>query len=154
MGLIREERDPAFWEHVAAHPDVAPHFGLGGPVDLAALVANPLVKPLAAEHGGFLLFQMDGYARVFELHTLFMPDGWGREAAAAAKAMFAQMFAGSAQLIVTHEVEGNWRSRPPKTFRFAECGDFTKSPAGPRLKTWALSKTAWDVSPARQRMDA
>lgn len=149
--MIREDRDPTFWQAVAEHPDVAPHVFLGsGPLALDEIIGHPSVVPLRAEHGGFLFCQLDGFGRVYELHTLFTPEGWGREVLFAAKAAFAEMFARGAQVICTYEVEGWWRSRPPRSFGFQRAGDFGEVAAS-RLSTWILTQSAWESSPARRR---
>lgn len=148
-----EDRDPAFWDRIANHPDVAPHVFLGtDTLDLAEIVTHPSVTPLRAEHGGFIFCRLDGLGRVHELHTLFAPEGWGREVLAAAKTAFAMMFASGSQVITTYEVEGWWRSRPPKSFGFSPCGAFAPSPFG-SLRTWILTADAWASSPARRRME-
>lgn len=151
--MIEECRDPAFWAGVASHPEVAPHVTFGHAVDFDAIVSNPWVTPLKAEHGGFLFVRLDGQGRVHELHTLFTPEGWGREVLLALKAAVALMFERGAQVIVTYDVEGNWRSKPPKTFRFEAAGDFAPVPDFPhRLRSWVLTSAAWNASPARLRM--
>lgn len=149
--MIREDRDPAFWTSIYEHPAVKPHVSLGLDVDLAPLLENERVTPLRATHGGFLFVQLDGLARVYELHTLFTPEGWGREALLSAKAAFAEMFARGAHLITTYEVAGNPRSQPPLSFRFAPAGDFAPA-LGASLRTWTLTRNAWEASPARLRM--
>lgn len=150
--MIREERDAAFWTRIYEHPDVKPHVSLGADLDLAGIVTHPGVTPLAATHGGFLFARLDGLGRTFELHTLFTPEGWGREVLEASKQAFQRMFDAGADLIVTQEVAGNRRSQPPLSFRFAPCGDFRPSPLGHDLRTWVLTRAAWDASPARLRM--
>jgi hypothetical protein len=151
--LIREDRDPVFWGSVISHPEVGPHVTFGQHIDLAQILAHPWVTPLRDDHGGFLFVQLDALGRVRELHTMFTPQGWGREVLLALKASVARVFASGAQLIVTYEVEGNWRSRPPKTFRFEPCGDFAKAPDFPhRLRSWVLRQDAWEGSPARRGM--
>jgi len=151
--VIREDRDPAFWTDVYEHPAVKPHVSLGHDLDIAAIVANPSVTPLRSDNGGFLFARLDGLGRVHELHTMFTPEGWGREVLISAKAAFAEMFRRGADVIVTQEVEGNRRSQPPLSFRFAPAGDFAFSPLlNATLRTWVLTRAAWDASPARQRM--
>lgn len=149
--MIREERDAGFWQAVHDHPEVKPHVSFGVDLDLAELVAHPGVLPLAADHGGFFLVRLDGLGRVWELHTLFTPEGWGREVAQALKEAVALVFAKGAQVITTYEVEGHWRSQPPRSYRFAPAGDFAPA-MGRNLKTWVLTKSAWEGSPARARM--
>lgn len=142
--MIREERDPSFWEDIANHPAVE-HIKHGLPFDVEALVQDPSVTPLAAEHGGFLLFRLDGLGRVFEMHTLFTPEGWGREVNAAGKAMLVRMFQ-TASLITTYE-----GYPPPKSFGWRTAGDFSDSAIGV-VRTWFLTKEAWENSPAGRRI--
>lgn len=150
--MIREDRDVSFWSTVYEHPEVKPHVGLGQDIDLAEILDNPWVVPLRAEHGGFLFVRLDGMGRVYELHTMFTPEGWGREVLLALKAATQEIFERGAQVIVTYDVEGNWRSRPPKTFRFEPAGEFAPTRLGRSLRSWVLTRTAWETSPARQRM--
>lgn len=147
-----ESRDPAFWSEVADHPQVAPHVSLGQTIPMDRVVAHPLVTPLRSENGGFLFFRLDGCGRVYDLHTLFKPEAWGtREIVQAARQAFDLMFARGAQIISTNEVEGNKRSQPPRSFRFAPAGGFAPSAYGPAFRTWFLTKDAWEASPARRR---
>ncbi len=142
-----EDRDPAFWDRVANHPEVAPHVFLGHEaVTFADIVQHPSVTPLRAIHGGFVFCRLDGLGRVQELHTLFTPEGWGREVLLSAKQAFALIFSRGAQLVTTYEIESWWRSRPPKSFGFQPAGDFAPSPLG-SLRTWILTADAWDKSP-------
>lgn len=150
--MIREERDPGFWQRIAEHPDVAPHVLLGrNDIRLDAIVTDPSVLPLASEHGGFLFCRLDGLGRFWELHTLYRPEGWGREVLLASKAALQRLFT-EAQILTTYEVEGWWRSRPPKSFGFTQAGDFRAVPElGIALSTWVLTKKAWAQSPAYRR---
>lgn len=150
--MIREDRDPEFWQAVVDHPSVKPHVALGRELDMGAAVANPQVTALRSENGGFLFLRLDGSGRVQELHTMYRPEGWGREVLGALKEAVTEMFARGAQLITTYEVEGYYRSRPPKTFRFEPCGDFAPVPGfSINTRTWALRREAWEASPARGR---
>lgn len=145
-----DARDPDFWNEVASHPEVGPHVSLGTRIDVGQIAQSPLVTPFRHDHGGFLLVRLDAMGRTYELHTMFKPEAWGRAVNVAAKAMFRQMFA-HADVIVTHEVEGWWRSRPPKSFGFVRAGDFRQTPFGVSLSTWVLTKAAWEASPAARR---
>ena len=145
--MIRVERDGAFWRAVVDHPAVA-HVKMGLPFDIEALVTHERVVPLASENGGFLFCQLDGLGRVFELHTMFTPQGRGREVSGSAKEAFAEMFAAGARVITTYEVEG-WAA-PPLSFGWRASGDFTPSPLG-NLRTWVLTLDGWEASPARRR---
>jgi len=150
--LIRESRDVEFWTHVYEHPEVRPHVSFGHELDIASVVEHASVLPLRAEHGGFLFCRLDGLGRVYELHTLFTPEGWGREVHLAAKQAFCRVFETGAQLVTTYEVEGNPRSRPPRTFRFEPAGDFAPAENLPPLRTWVLTRNAWEASPAHRSM--
>lgn len=150
--MIREDRDVAFWTGVANHPAVMPHVGLGQPFTMEA-VASPAVTPLRTENGGFLFVSLDPEGRTQELHTMYRPEGWGREVLQGLKEAVSEMFARGARLITTYDVEGHWRSRPPKTFRFTPCGDYAQAPGfNVRIRSWRLTQAAWEASPARQRM--
>lgn len=137
--MIREERDPAFWARI--------NLTIGaqnGNVDLAALLAEPRVKPLACDLGGYIFVQMDGLGRLWDLHAAFEPLGWGKVAAGALKASLAS-FPWAA--IFATEVECNWRSRAPKSFGFRPA-----EPMRSGFRTWVLTLEAWEQSPARRRV--
>lgn len=136
---------------IADDPDVRPHITLGHDLDIRAVVEHPRVTALRSQNGGFLFVQLDGIGRVFELHTLYKPEGWGREVLLSAKQAFAAIFAAGAQVVVTYEVEGWKRSQPPLSFGFKPAGDFAPA-LGTALRTWTLTRSAWDLSPARGRM--
>lgn len=151
--MIREDRDYRFWQRVVDHPEVKPHVGLGQDLDMAAAMANPAVTPLRSENGGFLFLRLDHRGKLQELHTMYLPQGWGREVFHALAAAVEEMFTRGADLIVTTEVDDNWRSRPPKTFRFEPSGSFAPAPGFTQLfRTWHLTRAAWDASPARRRI--
>lgn len=151
--MIREERDVAFWTAVANHPEVKPTMVLSGEVpDMTTMVLDPKVTPWAAEHGGFLVFQRDGLGRIFELHTMFTPEGWGREVAQAAKEGLTALFLRGADLLFTVEVATNARSRPALSFGWRPAGPFAHSPElAADVRTWVLTRDAWDTSPVRRR---
>jgi hypothetical protein len=148
--MMRVERDPAFWTAVAAHPAVAPTLAGGDPAAVGALAARADILPLAAEHGGFLLQRRDELGFAWELHTLFTPEGRGREAVESGVEGLTLMFGAQACLITTLEVKGNPRSRPWRGFGFAPAGDWSASPVG-EVRLWILTKAAWLESPAAQR---
>lgn len=151
--MIREERSGAFWNAVASHPEVRDRITLGGPLsDLTAIVEHPSVLPLAAEHGGFIFLSRDVSARVFELHTLFTPEGWGREVTLAAREAFTAVFLRDAALVFTLEVEINRRSRPPLSHGWRPAGPFAFAPdLAANVRTWVLTQDAWNTSPVRRR---
>jgi hypothetical protein len=146
---VRIERDGAWWARVAAHEAVAAHIGVS-PAEVALFACDQRVVPLAAEHGGFLFRNLDGLGFVFELHTLFTPEGWGREVAAASHEAFRLMFGGRTSAIVTHEQRDWWRSVPPKSHGWTLAGDWRETPVG-ELRMWILTLSAWAASPAVKR---
>jgi hypothetical protein len=151
--MVREQRDPAFWQGVAQHADVAPHVFLGrDPIDIGPRIADPRVLPLASENGGYPFVMLDQVGCVWDLHAIYRPEGWGREAHGALKQALRLMFAGRAQVITAYEVQGWWRSRPPKSFGFKRAADYTAAPeVGAAFSVWILTKAAWEASPASQR---
>ncbi len=148
--MIVEDRS-TWWREIADHPAVRPHLLLAPDADVMVFVEHPSITPLRAEHGGFLFLKLDGLGKVQELHTMFTPEGWGREALLAAKFAFAEIFARGASVVTTSEVAGNWRSQPPKSFGFRAAGPFEPA-LGESLRTWILTREAWEVSPAREKM--
>lgn len=83
--------DATFLNHVANHPDVRPHVGGVGVLALQEKVANPNNIALVDEHGGFLFEKVD--VGLYELHTMYLPEGRGAHvleaSALAARYMFA-----------------------------------------------------------------
>jgi hypothetical protein len=145
-------RDVGFWDAVARHPEVAPHIFMGQPpTTLAPLIENPLARPYASDHGGVLFLPVDALGFVVEMHTLYTPEGWGREVAINGK-LFVNDVLQSASVILTHEQEGHWRSRPPRTHGWQACGDFSEVGLSHRLRLWALTREAWFASPAGRKM--
>ena len=148
--MIRVERDSAFWEGIASHPSLAGVLMGMSPQGVGAVAERPDVLPLAAEHGGFFFAKADVLGMVAELHTIFEPRGWGREVLLAGIEAINLIWLCGYQLVVTHEVEANPKSRPPKTFGFNQAGDWRETPYG-NMRLWTLSKAAWEQSPAAQR---
>lgn len=144
------DRDPAFWDGVADDLAAA---GIGAalPGSLEALVVHDSVHPYRTRSGGYLFCRLDGIGAVFELHALFRPEGWGREASRCLKLALDRIFAGGAGVIVVGEDVRNWRSKPPKSFGFEAIGSTQNTPHGD-FRTWILTKSAWEKSPVRRRM--
>lgn len=139
-------RDPAFWRWVTQSPEVQSQPLMGG--DISTLLQNQFVTPLASANGGYLFGRMDGLGRVFELHAMFRREGWGREALTTLKAALVHI---DADVILATEIDGNWRSRPPKSFGFTTAADFAPTPYGPQARTWILTRERWTASPAYRR---
>ena len=146
---IREERDPEFWGEIASHPAIAgAMMGLTA-AQVAAASQRAQIIPLASANGGFFFCRMDQIGMIAELHTLYRPAGWGREVALAGKQALEWVFR-EFQVIVTHEVEANPRSRPPRSFGFVQAGEYQGSPVG-AIRAWVLTRAAWESSPAHRR---
>jgi hypothetical protein len=149
---LTENRDGAFWQSIAEHPDVSPTIFLGGQrMEFADVVGHPRVIPMACQSGGLLFYQLDGLGRVYEFHAMFTPDAWGREAAAAFRASYEEVRSRGADLLVAYEVEGHWRSRAPRSHGWRPAGEFAPTPLG-RLRAWTLRMSDWQQSPAYRRM--
>lgn len=144
-------RDPVFWRAVYEHPEVRPHVSLGAEIDIETIVADERVTPFRQAHGGFLFVRLDGHGMVLELHSLFTPEGWGRETALALRRALLGMFAAGAQVVTTFEVRGNWRSRAPLSFGFQPAGDFAPH-LNTELRAWVLTRADWERSPVFRRM--
>lgn len=148
--MIRIERDPDFWAAIAAHPAVAAVLRGVDPGAVGVLAGRRDFLPIAAEHGGFLLQRRDDLGFAWELHTLFTPEGWGREAVVAGIEALGLMFGSNASLISTFEVKTNPRSRPWKGLGFSPAGDWARTPMG-ELRLWILTKSSWTESRAAKR---
>ena len=147
--MIRIERDPAFWTRIASHPDVSPMLMGLPPEKIGALAIRPDLLPIASEHGGFLFGRLDALGFICELHTLFTPDGRGREALSAGVQSLRAVWALGYQAVVTFEAQNQPKSRPPRTFGFRETGGWRITPLG-SFRLWILTRSAWEISPARR----
>lgn len=143
--MIRIEHDPAFWVGVASHPALAHMLHGAEPEAIAALL--PRAVPIASEHGGMLFLRADSAGLAYEMHTLFTPEGWGREAFQTLRDGLEHIL-GTAQLVMTHET-AHPQSKPPRTFRFQPLGPAPITDGQHRL--WILTRDAWLASPARRR---
>ena len=148
--MIRVERDPAFWTIVAAHPAVQGAILGIAPETIGELAVREGVLPLASRHGGYLFARADALGFVVELHTLFTPEGWGREAVIAGIEALNAVFLLGYQVVTTFEMETNPRSRPPVTAGFVQAGDWRETPLG-QLRMWVLTRAGWEASPAARR---
>lgn len=91
---------------VANDPEVRPHIGGEGQLDLSDVLADPRNVALQNEHGGVVfLKQEDGR---YELHTMFLRSGRGRQILEFASTSFRYMFtATDCTEIVTRVPEPN-----------------------------------------------
>ena len=145
---MRIERDPAFWTAIAAAPECAGALMGMAPETIGALAANPAVFPLASAHGGVLFARLDAFGFAFEVHTLFTREGWGARRSTPASAPWGSCCATARPLILTYEVDGAPRSKPPRRMGFVPAADWRGTPVG-RLRPWVLTKEAWEAAPAR-----
>ena len=148
--MIRIERNPGFWSAVASHPAVAGAIMGVAPEVIGELATRDTMLPLAAKHGGYLFGRADAFGFVAELHTLFTPEGWGREAVIAGIEALNAVFLLGYHLVTTFEAENNPRSRPPVTAGFVQAGEWRATPVG-SLRLWVLTRAAWQASPAAKR---
>jgi hypothetical protein len=148
--VIRIERDPAWWTRIAADPAVAGALMGLAPELVGAFAQRAEVLPLASIHGGFLLSRLDPLGMVCELHTLFTPEGWGREVVVSGIEAIGAVWTCGFQSIVTLEMQANPRSRPARTFGFVRCGDWKTTPWG-EARLWMVTREGWNSSPAAQR---
>lgn len=145
-------RDASFWDAVAAHPQVAPGVFMGlDQVSAAPLIEAESSIPLASENGGLIFEAKDHLGFTYELHTLYRPEGWGREVNRHAKDCFAYVFE-RASVIVTHEQEGQKQTRPPLSFGWRPAGEYKEVGLPRRLKLWILTRDAWMSSPVGRKL--
>lgn len=147
--VIREDRGADFWTAIASHPEVRPTLLGLEPRAVGVLAGRPEVLPLASENGGFLFTQLDALGFVRDLHTLFTPAGWGREAFTAGVAALGVVFE-TAQVLTTLQVGENPRSQPPVSFGFTPAGDWAGTPIG-MVRPWILTRACWLKSPGAKR---
>lgn len=147
--MVREERDPVFWQRIAEHPEVR-HVMHGHAIDMAEIVGQPGVLPLASAHGGMIFTQRDPFGTVYELHTLYTPEGRGREVHDAAISALAYLFGERrAALVFTFETD-HQQSRAPRSFGFERSPLPVQTSIG-RVVPAHLTAQRWFNSPAWRR---
>ncbi len=146
--MVAINRDASFWERIANHPDVA-HVMFGQVVDFSSVEAE-CVYPYAAVNGGYIFVRLDPFGRIYDLHSLFTPEGWGREAFQTAIEVLALL--PGWQVITTYHT-GHKQSKPPASFGFRPAGAFCETPFG-NWQTWLLTRDAWEASPVYKRQEA
>lgn len=146
--MTSENRDPAFWDRIAAHPEVRPTLYGQPPERVGEAMQRAEVQPFTGPNGGWIFVRLDAHGLVWDIHAMFTPDGWGREAHAVLKAALRSMFE-TAHLVFNYET-ANPRSRPPLSFGFRPTGGETLTALG-LTKSWVLTRSAWEDSPAFRR---
>lgn len=145
-------RDVSFWDSIAFHPEVAPFVFLDHPrSSLSVLIEDEKNVPFSSDHGGVLFVKTDHLGSVYEMHTMFTPEGWGREVALTGAASLHNIFK-TALMVFTYEQEGHWRSCPPKGHRWKSSGDFVDHGLSKRLKLWYLTRDDWLSSPVGKKI--
>jgi len=76
---------------IANHPSVRPWLGGDSVIDLEPVLLNPANFAFETEHGGMVLAQIGN--GVYEVHSLFLPEGRGPESSQAFDAVADYMFA-------------------------------------------------------------
>ncbi len=106
---IGRDTDAAFLNSVANDPDVRPHLGGSGPLDLAPVLAAPGNIGLVCDIGGFLLTRIE--PGVFEVHSMFLP-GHGAKPVKAMRAAQEWMFTRTECATILSKVpKGNTRAK-------------------------------------------
>lgn len=134
--------DLAFWVDVLSHPQVSHVLDGHDPESISVILDRPGVITHASKNGGLIFVPSDSLKLAYEMHTMFKPEGWGKEVFHTARKAFDSMFE-YCDLIFTYETD-HPQSRPPRTFRFAPASEFRN---GRRI--WTLTRNAWLASPAR-----
>lgn len=141
-------RDPEFWNRISNHPDVA-KTKFGEDVSFEAVTFEH-VFPFSSKHGGYILVKIHPICGIWDLHAMFTPEGWGKEAHALGVELLNTL--PQWQLITAQETQFK-NSQPPRSFGFVEAGPFTETPYGD-WRTWILTRKAWEGSPAKLRSDS
>lgn len=145
-------RDVQFWDSIASHAEVAPFVFMGAPVQsLDILISDEKNEPFASKNGGVLFVKTDHLGSIYEMHTMFRPEGWGREVAVTGAKALHHIFS-KALLVFTYEQEGHWQSRPPKSHRWKSSGAFVDQGLSKKLKLWYLTRDDWLSSPVGKKI--
>jgi hypothetical protein len=98
--------DASFLNSVANNPEVRPHLGGNGALDLSGFTSNPANVALQCDHGGFVAVKLEH--GVYECHSMFLPEGRGAVAKEAMAEGLRYLFAATDCLeVVTKAPEGN-----------------------------------------------
>jgi hypothetical protein len=145
-------RDVEFWDDVARHHQVSPSVFMGlAQVSTAPLVRDERNLPLASQNGGLIFVASDSLGFSMELHTLYRPEGWGREVTEHARECFREVMK-TVSLVTTFEQEGEKQTRPPLSYGWRSAGDFMAVGLPKRLKLWILTREAWVASPVGRKL--
>jgi hypothetical protein len=73
--MLKRTMDASFLNSIANNPEVRPHLGGNGPLDLSGFLRNPENVGLQGEHGGFVVTKLEH--GVYECHSMFLPEARG-----------------------------------------------------------------------------
>lgn len=90
LRTVSRSMDAAHFNAIANHDAVRPTLGGDGPMELRPVIENARNYAFATPHGGFLL--LDCGSGRYDVHSLFLPEGRGREAMDAMREVAAYMF--------------------------------------------------------------
>lgn len=140
---MRRTMTPERINALANDPEIRPWVGGEGVLDLTALVENVAVVTLEFKHGAFMLVPIS--ETVYELHTMFLPEGRGADFFVNATEMFRYLFTRTPALeIVTKVPDGNRGAAVASTKagfreRFHRAGTSFRSLS---IERWALGDEA------------
>lgn len=136
---MRRVTDATFLNVVANHPDVRPFLGGGdGVLDLSGLVSSLANVTVQGEHGGFIAISQG--LGVYDIHSLFLPDGRGREAMTLMREGLGYLFLRTDAVELTTRVPSNNASAKA----LAQLADFTVR--FERFKCWPDIGGPFDVA--------
>ena len=127
--MIREDRDPGYWNAIINAPDVRPTVGGEGPIDLTAGLLVEGSVPLACNGGGFI-FVHHGYGR-YELHTLFLKGHRGANVLRCFEAASRHMFTRTDCNEIVTKTAGSNRAAAFMARRAGFCPLFVRTAAWP-----------------------
>jgi hypothetical protein len=108
--VIKRTLDGSFLNEVANHPEVRPWLLGDGPLDVGPAVSDPANITLVTEHGGWVLHNLGG--GVYEVHSLFLPEGRGRAVRVALTEALDYVFSHTDCIRITTRLpKGNVRAR-------------------------------------------
>lgn len=119
--MLERQADPRHLNGVANDPRVFPLIAFDGcdRFDLTKALDDPTTYALATEYGGFIFVRQQ--PAIYQLHTMFLPEGWGRHAYRAAIEAAQWMFTRTDCMeILTVSPDDNPRSRPFRGLGFVE----------------------------------
>lgn len=99
--MTRREMDAALINRIANHPEVLPYFDLAktGALDFSECFTQPDQYVILSDGDACCCILEWSAPRIWQAHTLFLPEARGRRAVRAAKAMCDWMFGDGASML-------------------------------------------------------